>query len=996
MRVPVLTALLCVTSAFPQTYSIRTLAGSYPLNDGGPATSAYLYSPTLLATDGQGNYFVVDQGRIRRFRVGATISTFAGPLHPGDSTRPTAVIPATFITGLGADSSGNVYYSDFNACVIRRITPAGEISIVAGVVNTCSTGADGPATSTAINRPYGITFDRQGRLIYSDNIGRRVRRIGADGRVTTVAGTGTNGYTGDGGPATAATLSAIEGLSIDRNGDLLIADTNNCVVRRVVDSTGVISTAANARLTGNQCSTAPRHAVADPVTNEIYSTDALLTALWFFPTGGAAPFPVLGSPGVTPAFVDGATNSASRVGRLQGMAFDADNNLVFVDTDNQRVRLLRRTVGGVNTVAGTSTFRGDGGPAAAANLFTPTQMATDATGNLFFIDFGHRRIRRIDTRGMMSTVAGSDSWALFSGEGLATETSLRTPSGLAIDSAGTMYISDTTDTALTKVSSGIRTVVRRGVYQQLAADPLATRVYAVTGNTVVAIDGTNSNLTAIAGNGTAGTPAAGADPRTTPLSPRALAAHPDGTLFVSDISGNIYRITNPGATDSAIRRLTGGAGTVNALSVAPGGASLLATDQGRVLRIDPTSGATTILAGATIGGFSGDGGPALDGRFALFPSGVAAGPDGEIYVSDTSNGRIRLLTPIRASSLAVNAGNNQSGAAGTALANPLRVIARDSNNAPLAGVEVTFAVTSGTATLGSRTAITGADGIASTTVQLGTTVGAVVITATAAPAAPVTFNLTITAPPAGGDLPRITAVIALSGYGGRAQMTSAGWFEIYGTNLTGGANARTWADTDFTAGVAPTALNGVRVTIGGQPAFVYFVSAGQVTVVAPDGLTIGSDAAIQVINSAGTSNSMSLPVVARSPGVLAPPVYKVNDRQYVVATFRDFSLSGPGELIPGTIRAKAGDPLQVFFVNGGAVSPALAAGRIVSALHTLPNVRLLLGTTEVPVAFAGYAPGFVGLFQLNFTVPNGMTGDQAFGLTVDGVAAQTGLYLAVE
>ena len=995
----ILAGLLGAMLGFGQTYAIQTLAGSYPLNNGGPATSAYLYDPAQIASDGQGNIFVVDQTRIRRFQIGGTMSTFAGPEHPGEATRPTAVIDADFITGLTVDSTGNVYYSAFNACVIRRITPAGVVSVVAGILDNCSTGADAvAATASAINRPYGLVFDRQNRLLFVDYFGRRVRRVDADGRVATIAGTGAVGYTGDGGPALAATFAFFQGVSIDKNGDTLIADTGNCVVRRIADATGLISTAIGRR-SDSICLTFTS-VLADPVTNDLYAADTFNAVVWVALATGTQAIELVGSLGRAPGFADSAARNAALITRPGGLAFDAEQNLIFADAGNQRIRRVRRGAGAVDTIAGTPTFRGDGGSAANATVFTPRQLSTDPNGNLYFVDAGHRRVRKIDTRGQITTVAGSDSWLSFNTSDPALSTSFRQPTGVASDAGGNIYVSDTFDRTLSRISAGgTRTLVSGAeLFQSLALDATGRRLFAVVNNTrIVAVDPTTGARTPVAGNGTAGFPTDGVDAIASPLQPRGICVHPDGTLYFSDIGGGIYRIANPGVAGSAIRRLAQGtSGTVSAIALDRAGAFLYLVDQSRVVRLQADSGAPLEVAGARgLNGFAGDGGPALQGRFAAFPQGIAVGPGGEIYVADAGNNRIRAVTLARAATLTANTGNNQSGAPNSMLPAPLRVIARDAGGAPFAGLDVTFAIASGTATVTSSTATTGADGIASTTVQLGATPGAVVVTATAPSLPPVTFNLTIAALPPAGTAPRIGSVIALSGFGGDPRMVPGGWFEIYGSNFTT-SNARVWGGDDFVEGAAPTSLGGVRVTVAGRNAFVYYVSAGQISIVAPDGLPIGADAVLTVINAQGTSNAITLPTVARAPGLLAPPVYKVNDRQYVVALFQNFGLSGPGELIAGTRRARAGEALQIFFVNGGAVTPALPPGRIASALHTLTNVRLRLGAIDVPVAFAGLAPGFVGLYQLNFVVPPALAGDQTIELTVEGVPLRQTLHLALE
>jgi len=264
-----------------------------------------------------------------------------------------------------------------------------------------------------------------------------------------------------------------------------------------------------------------------------------------------------------------------------------------------------------------------------------------------------------------------------------------------------------------------------------------------------------------------------------------------------------------------------------------------------------------------------------------------------------------------------------------------------------------------------------------------------------------TANYTLT-PAAGGGGPKPTisdgGIITAGAFGANRTVASGSWIEIFGTNFATGTGD--WGQ-GFQGNNAPTTTNGVSVTIGGKPAFISFVAPGQINAQVPGDLGTGP-AAVIVKNAAGESNSLSVTVAARSPGILSPPVFKVGDNQYLGALHTDGAFVGPVGFIAGVNSrpAKAGDVILTYGVGFGAVSPANPPGVITTALNSLPNLTVRFGDVQVPASgliYAGLAPNFVGLYQFNITIPAGApTGNAVpFTVTTDGVALPQTLVTAI-
>jgi uncharacterized protein (TIGR03437 family) len=258
----------------------------------------------------------------------------------------------------------------------------------------------------------------------------------------------------------------------------------------------------------------------------------------------------------------------------------------------------------------------------------------------------------------------------------------------------------------------------------------------------------------------------------------------------------------------------------------------------------------------------------------------------------------------------------------------------------------------------------------------------------------VAASTTPTAPPS----VRTGGVVSASAYGTASAVAPGSWIEIFGSNFA--THSRQWASADFRGNIAPTSLDGTSVTIGGQPAFVNFVSETQVNAQVPSTLGVGPQQVV-VTNAAGSSAAVSITVTQTQPGLLAPPSFSVGGRQYVTALFPD---GVTYVLPPGSIasinsrRARPGDTIILYGIGFGAVQPATPAGQIAAGSTSIASpLQISIGGTAANVPYAGLAPGFVGLYQFNVVVPNIAAGDSVpLTFTLNGVAGSQTLVIPVQ
>ena len=664
---------------------ISTVAGGV----GGPAkaTSVGVSFPCGV-TFGGGFLYAADGGSVRQVDPGTDRLTtpagtgVAGPLGDG---RPATRASLSSACGVTTDAAGNLLITDSRKRRVRVVAhttgtfygqamTAGDIYTVAGTGTRGFSGDGGPATSAELNRPAGVAADAAGNLLIADTDNQRIRVVAAStgtfygqpmtaGDIYTVAGTGTRGFSGDGGPATSAELNFPEGVAADGAGNLLIADTSNQRIRVVAGTTGTFY----------------RRAMT---AGDIYTVAGTGTA-GFSGDGGPATSAELTFP--------------------EGVAADGAGNLLIADTFNQRIRVVAHmtgtfygramTAGDIYTVAGTGTagFSGDGGPAVSAELDLPFGVATDAAGNLVIADSHNNRVRVVAatagtfygqamTAGDIYTVAGNGTAGFFGDGGPATHAELNQPAGVVADGAGNPVIAD---------------------YQNSRI-----RVAAASTGTFYGQPMTARDIYTVAGNGTAGFSGDGGPATSAELnSPFGVATDAAGNLLISDTdnqrirvvaaatgtfygqamtAGDIYTVAGTGTegfsgdggpATSAELSFPGGVaadGAGNLLIAATTRIRVVAAVTGTFYGQAMTAGDIYTVAGNGTSGFAGDGGPATSAELN-FPHGVAADGAGNLVIADLGNQRIRVVAaitgtfygqPMTAGDIYTVAGNGTRGFAG--------------------------------------------------------------------------------------------------------------------------------------------------------------------------------------------------------------------------------------------------------------------------------------------------------------------------------------------
>ena len=409
-------------------------------------------------------------GVINRFAGSCLGVDIDGAAFGGDGG-PAASAQLNFPTSLTLDASGNLFIADRRNHRIRKISSSGIISTVAGAGGELDCrqenfgGDGGPATAARLNEPSGVAVDSRGNLFITDLGNNRIRKVTAAGIINTVAGDGgIAGFKGDGGAARAALLNTPIGVAVDRDGNLFIADNLNCRIRKVTPA-GIITTVA--RLNSQPRNIAVDNGGNLFVTyldNQIRKISPEGAITIFAGTGTAGTF------GQGSFGGDGGPATAAQLHNPSGLAVDDAGNVFIADRSSHRVRKVSPngvivTVAGGGAVDGGDGFSGDGGPATSAELNYPLGVAVDARGNLFIADTINHRIRRVAPDGVISTVAGNGSVGLSGDGGPATSAEIGSPFGVAVDGIGNLFIS-----AGGGAYHRIRKVTPDGIITTLAGD----------------------------------------------------------------------------------------------------------------------------------------------------------------------------------------------------------------------------------------------------------------------------------------------------------------------------------------------------------------------------------------------------------------------------------------------------------------------------------------------------------------------------------------------
>ena len=637
---------------------IRTVPGTDPHGDGGPATEAQLRYPTVVAVDGQGNLYIADADNHRVREVsGGVIRTIAGTGirgFSGDGGLATAA-ELSYPAGVAVDGQGNLYIADSSR--VREVS-GGVIRTVAGNGVYGFSGDGGPATAAELE-PNDLAVDGQGNLYIVETYGQRVREV-SGGVIRTVAGTGVEGFSGDGGPATAAELSYPAGVAVDGQGTLYIADSGNDRVREV--SGGVIGTAAGAdtRLSYPTGVTVDRQGnlyIADSGNDRVREV-----------SGGV--ITTVAGNGVGGFSGDGGPATAAQLRSPHGLAVDGGGDLFVADSSNDRVREVSGGV--IRTVAGGSD--------PDAQPLDPHGVAVDGQGNLYIADYGNNRVQEVSD-GVIRTVAGTGAFGFFRDAGPATAAQLDGPEGVAVDGRGNLYIADSTNNRVLKVSGGrFRTIAGTGDSgfsgdggPAAGAELLVPTGVAVDrqGNVYIADFGNDrvrevsgGVISTVAGTGGSGFSGDGGSATAAQLDgPEGVAVDGQGNLYIADtfnrrvreVSGGVIRTV----AGDGIEGFSGDGGPATAAQLEdPEGVAVdgqenvyvADSDGNRVQEV--SGGVITTVAGTGASGFSGDGGPAaaaqLDG-----PEGVGVDGQGNLYIADTHNHRVREVVQTSSFSLAL-------------------------------------------------------------------------------------------------------------------------------------------------------------------------------------------------------------------------------------------------------------------------------------------------------------------------------------------------------
>ncbi len=900
-------------------YHVETVAGSSRIGDGGPATAAQFTYIQGIAVDRLGNLYISDTTNHRVRKVsGGIVTTIAGTGVAGFSGDGKAAVDAQLNSpyGLAVDGAGNVYVADYANQRVRRIAPDGTISTIAGTGQKASAADDsGGPLGTSLLSPRNVAVDRAGNLYIAEYEGHRVRKVTPDGKLTTVAGIGMAAFSGDRGPATEAQLSYPAGLAIDRTGNIYIADSGNNVVREIYEDgrIGTVMGQPPGTLLGTPSGRNPSlpnparlsgpAALALDAAGTIYEGDTGSKAVGAYTPGDGKWITYVGGEGVGCH----AGMACAPLSFVNDLAVDANGNLWIAD--GVRVQKVDPT-GTIQIVAGDGYLHavGDGGPATEANLYLPTALTLDRAGNIFIADAGTQRVRQVAPGGAITTLAGTGvAGRLEPLSGPAANAQLDGPAGVTMDAAGNVDIADTRNHRILEVTpahllgpvagtagspgespDGVPPVapLRLSYPQALCTDRVGNRYIVDTGNHRVLILPAGGLLTTAAGNGSHGYAGDGGKAPLAQLnSPGACATDSAGTLFIAD------------------------------------------TGNHRIRKVTP-SGWISTVAGTGVAGSAGDEGAAASAQLAS-PSGVAVDDSGNIFIGDTGNNRIRMVT--QDGLIHVIAGTSAPAFGGDG---------GPANAAQLNGPQGLF--------------LDGAGDLYFADTN-NNRIRRLVPDATA-PAPVVT------------PAPEVTVANALSGKVGPVAPGEV--VSIFGKGL-GPDTGLTGALDD--TGTLPGALGGVVVQFDGNAAPIFYAQSGQINAQVPYGVAGSNASAVSVVYQGKLVGAAAVAVAPSAPGMLPlatnqDGIMNAQAAPAARSTWMTFYATGEGLTDSGNV---AGKPAQAPYP------------------HPLLPIALTIAGVSAEILFAGSAPEMTGILQINARIPAGFVapGEASVELTVGTVTA---------
>ncbi|HUP60473.1 MAG TPA: NHL repeat-containing protein [Thermoanaerobaculia bacterium] len=581
--------------------AVTTLAGLAGIggNADGTGSAASFLSPTGVATDSSGNVYVADRGngRIRKITPAGGVTTMAGSGAGGNADGTGSAASFLSPTGVATDSSGNVYVADKDNHTIRRITPAGVVTTLAGLAGIGG-NADGTGSGARFKSPTGVATDSSGNVYVADSGNNRIRKITPAGVVTTLAAFGH------------PRLNGPTGVATDSSGNVYVADSGNCMIRKVTPGNTATTLAGDAQNCGSADGMGfaaqflfPTGVATDSSSN-VYVADNN-TIRKITPTGAVTTLA-----GLAAAFgsADG-TGTAARFDDPRGVAIDSGGNVYVADTRNYTIRKIT-PAGAVTTMAGLAGIHGSAdGTGSAASFRSPIGVATDSSGNVYVSETS--AIRKITPAGAVTTLAGDPANQGFA-DGTGSAARFFWPSGVAIDGGGNVYVAD-------KDNHAIRKVTTTGAVTTLAGDP---------GNQGSA-DGTGSAARF--------------------AYPHGVATDSSGNLYVADTRNNTIRKITPAGQVTTLAGLAGIGGNADGTGSAaqfgfPTGVAtdtngnIYVADYRSIRKVTPEGVVTTLGGNPHPGNVDGTGIAArFDGAF-----GVATDTSGNVYVADSRNHTIRV------------------------------------------------------------------------------------------------------------------------------------------------------------------------------------------------------------------------------------------------------------------------------------------------------------------------------------------------------------------
>lgn len=911
--------VFCAAAAWGQQYLISTVAGGAAPPTPAAANRTSIGDPPRVATDSSGNVYFGSLHSIFRVDPSGTLTRVAGNGRSGYSGDGGPAGTAQFQSpdGIAIDGAGNIFVADRTANVIRKIA-GGVVTTYAGTGLTGYLGDGGPAASAQFNGPTGLAVDSAGHLYVADTGNSVVRKIGSDGNISTIAGSGPAGYNGDGIPAVSAALNVPQGLALDAGGNLYIADTDNHRIRQVSPG-GVISTVAGTGLA-------------------TYSGDNV------------------GGTGISASSGDGGPATQSSVVLPTGVAVDPAGNLYIADYGNSKIRVVSKGI--IRSIAGNADGVNpvDGETAVSIRLNGPTGVAVDPTGNVYLTEGsigsgsglakGDFRVWRISSLGVFSTAAGNGS-ASYSGDGApAAVAQLNVPGSVAVDAAGNVYVADTFNHRIRKISSAgaISTVAGTGVAGYSGDGGLAV----------------NAQI-----NG-----------------PMGVAADAFGDLFIADTGNNrIRKVTNTGIMYTVVGNGNagffgdGGLGPLAALhapqsvAVDPAGNLYIADTANHRVRTATQTLIVQTLAGTGHGGFSGDNGPAIDAQLNS-PSSVALDGAGNVYIADRDNGRIRVVS--RSGTITTAAGSAQAAGIGDGgpaiaaqIAAPQGIVVDGAGDVFISDtghnrIREIFSNGSIVTIAGNGNCCYQGDGGPAANAQLNAPM-ALALDANGNIFVADSANGAIRAIQPANPNPAITAVVNAAS-NGAGPIAPGEVVVIYGSGLGPPQLAAQHLDS---GGLVSTQLAGTTVTFNGTPAPLIYASNSQVSAAVPFGVSGDTvEVAVQYQGQAAAGATVGV-------SAAAPALFTVDSS----GSGQVLAINQDG--FPNTSErgAQTASIITLYATGAGQTSPPGVDGQLSGTVLPAPllPVSVSIGGKPAALLSAAGAPGSVaGVLQIQVQVPTGI------------------------